>query len=169
MAIPVRSQNLLPGEWGAKQTLSEMRRLVVEAIQSQVPRQLALTLIGFGSVRNPSVFVDILKRWVLMHVTIVDEFEELLISPIVMISEIVQLGKSAGDCDDIAMLSAAILSSIGAQTRLQARFRQSDGSYAHVFCQYMFPYDQGWSDFDPTIGYIPTSYTGETLTEDIIS
>jgi hypothetical protein len=169
MAIPIKSQTLLPGEWGAKQTLSEMKRLTVEAIQSQVPRQLALQLIGNGSVRNPSIFVDILKRWVLMHVTIVDEFEELLISPIVMISEIVQLGKSAGDCDDIAMLSAAILASIGAQVRLQARFKQSDGSYAHVFCQYMFPYDQGWFDFDPTIGYIPTVYTGETLTEDIIS
>jgi len=167
--IPIKSQTLLPGEWGAKQTLCEMRRLVVEAIQSQVPRQLALNLIGFGSVRNPSVFVDILKRWILMHVTIVDEFEELLISPIVMISEIVQLGQTAGDCDDIAMLSASILSSIGAQTRLQARFRQPDGSFAHVFCQFQFPYDSGWSDFDPTIGYIPTVYTGETLTEDIVS
>jgi transglutaminase-like putative cysteine protease len=104
-----------------------------------------------------------------MHVTIVDEFEELLISPIVMISEIVQLGQTAGDCDDIAMLSASILSSIGAQTRLQARFRQPDGSFAHVFCQFQFPYDSGWSDFDPTIGYMPTVYTGETLTEDIVS
>ena len=169
MAIPIKSQTLLPGEWGAKQTLCEMKRLVIEAIQSQVPRQVALQIIGNGSVRNPSIFVNTLKRWVLMHVTIVDEFEELLISPIVMISEIQQTGQTAGDCDDIAMLSASILASIGAQTRLQARFRQPDGSYAHVFCQFMLPYDQGFSDFDPTIGYMPTVYTGETLTEDIVS
>jgi len=159
----------MPGEWGAKQTLAEMKRLVIEAIQSQVPRQVALDLIGYGSVTSPDVLVGILKNWILMRVTIVDEFEELLISPLVMISQIQQTGQSAGDCDDVAMLGASLLASIGAATRLQARFQQADGSYGHVVCQYMFPYDPGWSDFDPTVGFMPLTYSGEVLTVDIIS
>ena len=169
MTIPIRSQTLLPGVWGAKQTLAEMKRLVIEAIQAQTPRTLALSLIGSGSIRNPQIFVEILKRWVLMRVTIIDEFEELLISPLIMISEIDQTGQSAGDCDDVAMLAAAILSSIGARTRLQARFPQPDGSFSHVFCQYQFPEETDWFDFDPTIGYISTNYDGPMLLEDIIS
>jgi hypothetical protein len=162
-------QTLLPGEWGARQTLSEMKRLIVEAIQSQVPRKLALDLLGWGRARNPETFVGILKRWILIHVTVVDEFEELLISPLEMIKDICQNGRTAGDCDDIAMLSASLLASMGAQTRLQARFRQPDGSFAHVFCQYMFPYQNCWSDFDPTIGFMTTVYSGDTLIENIIS
>jgi hypothetical protein len=146
-----------------------MRRLVVESIQSQVPRTFALSLIGSGSACNPDIFVSILKNWVLLHVTIVDEFEELLISPSVMIRDAVANGQAYGDCDDIAMLAAAILSSIGAATRLQARFKQPDGSFGHVFCQYQFPYRDEWLDFDPTIGYMNIAYSGETLIEDIIS
>ena len=169
MKIPILSQTLLPGAWGARQTLAEMVRLTVEAIQSQIPRSIALKLIGSGSVRNPSVFVNILKYWVLNFVTIVDEFEEVLISPLVMISEVETNGQTSGDCDDVSMLSAAILASIGAQTRFQARFQQPDGSFAHVFCQYMFPYDSGWSDFDPTIGYVPTVYNGPMITMDVSS
>ena len=169
MAIPIKSQILFPGEWGAKQTLAEMKRLVLEALQSQIPRTFALSLIGSGCIRNPDIFVSIFKRWILLHVTIVDEFEELLISPSVMIQQAVNSGQTYGDCDDIAMLAAAILSSIGAQTRLQARFKQPDGSYGHVFCQYLFPYETEWRDFDPTIGYCNFAYDGETLVEDIIS
>lgn len=167
--MPIKSQILLPGAWGAKQTLSEMRRLVVEAIHSQLPRNFALHLIGHGAACNPDTFVSIFKSWVLMHVTIIDEFEELLISPIRMIHDAVVNGQAYGDCDDIAMLAAAVLSSIGASTQLQARFKQDDGSFAHVFCQYQFPYQDTWRDFDPTIGYMPTVYSGETLIENIIS
>lgn len=146
-----------------------MSRLVIEAIQSQIPRSVAENLLGTGTIRNPDTFVAILKRWLLTYVTIVDEFEELLISPMVMIDSINSRGQAFGDCDDIAMLAASILASIGALTRFQARFRQPDGSFAHVFCQYKFPYDPEWSDFDPTIGYIQTQYSGETLIQDIIS
>ena len=99
-----------------------MKRLTVEAIQSQIPRSLSLDLIGDGSARNPDVFIGILKRWILLHVVIVDEFEE-VISPLVMINEIAETGRSAGDCDDIAMLAASLIASIGAQVRFEARFR----------------------------------------------
>jgi transglutaminase-like putative cysteine protease len=160
---------LLPGAWGAKQTLVEMKRLIIEAIHSQSPRALALNLLGFGRIRNPENFVDTLKRWFLNYVTIVDEFEELLESPLLMIEQISQTGQTFGDCDDVAMLAASILSSIGAKTRLQARFQQTDGSFSHVFCQYQFPDETEWSDFDPTIGYVATVYDGETMIEDIIS
>ena len=100
---------------------------------------------------------------------IVDEFEEVCISPLVMINEIAETGRSAGDCDDIAMLAASLIAGIGAQVRFEARFPQPDGSFGHVFCQYKFPEQDDFADFDPTIGYMKTDYNGPVLREDVVS
>lgn len=158
----------MPGKVGSFQTLQEMKRLIIEAVQSQKPRQAALDLIRSNYVLNPSIFVEALRNWILLHVTIIDEFEELAISPQMMIDQIESTGMSAGDCDDIAMLSAAMLVSVGAEAQLCACFPQSDGTYGHVFCRYRFP-GMIWSDFDPTIGYNKPHYPDDTLTVDIIS
>jgi transglutaminase-like putative cysteine protease len=146
-----------------------MKRLTIEAIHSQAPRQVALELIRGAHVADPSLFVDALRNWLLIHVDVIDEFEELLISPVLMLDDIDKNGRTGGDCDDIAMLAASILSSIGALTRFAACFPQSDGSYAHVFVQYKFPRDADFQDFDATIGYETPVYPADVLTVDVIS
>jgi hypothetical protein len=150
------------------QTLQEMKRIVIEAIHSQIPRQAAINLIQSSHVPDPELFVACLRNWIEKHVTIVDEFEELLISPSAMIAQVSHIGQTFGDCDDVAMLSAAILASIGARVRLLAVFPQQDGSYAHVISQYAFGRDEDWHDFDGTISFVPR-YPADVLALEIIS
>lgn len=166
----MKKQTLLTGRAGANQTLDEMKRLTVEAIHSQAPRQLALELFRAPCIADPSLFVDAFLNWILIHVDIVDEFEELLISPCRILAEVEAGGRSMGDCDDMAMLSASVLASVGAMARLVACWPNPDGSFQHVFCQYKFPRSDNWRDFDPTRGYNQPDYpTNDLLIVDIIS
>jgi hypothetical protein len=159
---------LLRGRAGSLQTLMEMKRLVIEAIHSQVPRNIALSIVHSGA-SNPDNLVLVLKNWIQVHVYLVDEFEELLISPVVMLDEILLSGKTSGDCDDVAMIAASMLASVGADTRLVAVFRQPDGSYGHVFCQYKFPRQDEWRDFDPTINGVGSYPSDDMLVMEIVS
>lgn len=158
----------MPGRLGAIQTLREMRRLTIEAIHSQLPRHIALDILQLDCSGDPARFVRALESWLRLRVTIIDEFEELLISPKIMIQQIWDKGRSAGDCDDLAMLSAAILASAGAETRFIAVGELTDGSFSHVFTQYRFPNWNDWQSFDITIP-IARPPAGNFLIEEVKS
>lgn len=102
-----------------------------------------------------------------MFVSLADEFEELLISPCRLLLEIQKNGTAFGDCDDISMLAASMLASMGARVRFAAVFPQEDGSYSHVIVQYAFP-NQDWRDFDGTISFNP-EYPPDMITEEVES
>ncbi len=99
---------------------------------------------------------------------IIDEFEELLTSPLLMLAEIEATGRASGDCDDLAMLSASILASIGADVRFIAVGELEDGGFSHVFTQYRFPEWPDWIDFDVTIP-APRERSGRFLIEEVKS
>jgi hypothetical protein len=162
-------QTLWPGKAGALQTLQQMRELIIEAIQSQEPRRIIDDLIRGGFSLSSSDLAYAVRSWLLLHVILVDEYEEVLISPRIMLNNIADLGTATGDCDDMTMLAASLLASAGAQIQLVACFPQPDGSYGHVFCRYLFPNQSAYVDFDPTIGYNVPSYPGDVLTLDVIS
>lgn len=130
---------------------------------------MALQIISGAFVTDPTMIVEALWFWIKMHVTIIDEFEELLISPITMIREIEEKGQSAGDCDDITMLAASIIASAGAETQIKAVFPQSDGSFAHVITAFRFPGMRNFVDFDPTSEDKEPVYPDKCLILDIES
>jgi transglutaminase-like putative cysteine protease len=147
-----------------------MKRLIVEAIHSQIPRELVIRILGTSYARDPAALSLALFNWVMTVVTPLDEFEELLISPLLLIQAIETNGRTYADCDDIAMLSASLLASAGAAVRLAAVFPLPDGSFQHVLTQFRFPSWDNWRDFDPTIGYNKQAYPLEgILYVDIIS
>ena len=146
-----------------------MKELIIEAIQSQEPRRVIDDLIRGGFSLSPADLAYAVRSWLIRHVILVDEFEEVLISPRIMLNNINDLGTATGDCDDMAMLAASLLASAGAQIQLVACFPQPDGSYGHVFCRYQFPNQNGFVDFDPTIGYNVPNYPADVLTLDVIS
>jgi transglutaminase-like putative cysteine protease len=146
-----------------------MKRLTVEAIHSQLPRYAAINLISGASIGNPELFVRALVLWIINRVKVVDEFEELLISPKIMLEEIGRQGYTAGDCDDMAMLAASMLASVGADVRFRAVYPLPDGSYRHVIVEYLFPGQPDWQSIDPRAGIGQKSYPEDSLTMDVIS
>jgi transglutaminase-like putative cysteine protease len=146
-----------------------MKHLTVRAVQNQTARNQALDILRFTGASDPATLARAIFNWILTHVTVVDEYEELLIPPDEMIMTISRTGYACGDCDDVAMLSAALLCSVGAQCRFMAINRQADGSYGHVLTQYHFPKGDIWENFDPTVGYTVIRHNGDAVIMDIIS
>lgn len=146
-----------------------MRRLTIEAIQFQAPRNIAVELISRDFVENPELFAIALYNWLGIRVRVMDEFEELLRSPIVMIDEIERKGMTFGDCDCLAMLSAAILGSAGALVRFRAVEPRADGSYGHVLTEYKFPRSAEWTVFDLTVPANGVTIGNDSLTLEVIS
>jgi len=145
-----------------------MKRLTIQALQSQPIRKQAESLVYYDLASNPHDFARIVSGWIRRHIVIVDEFEEYLQSPIILVDEIREQGRAFGDCDDVAMLGAALLGSLGAFVRFRAIDEQTDGSFGHVFTEFAFPRDQQYYPFDPTINCLPV-WEGNSITVDIIS
>lgn len=157
------------GRAGALQSLSEMKRLTVEAIQSQKPRDIVIGLFNWQYIENPEMFAMALYNWLKARLVIIDEFEELLQSPNILINQIQATGRAFGDCDDTAMLAASILASAGALVRFRAIEPAPDGSFGHVLTEYRFPRTDTWRVFDLTVPGNLVDTGGESVTMDIIS
>lgn len=130
---------------------------------------MALDLIGSAYVTDSRLIAENLRYWLRVHVDIVDEYEELLVSPIRMIREIEDTGGTFGDCDDVTMLAASILASCGAEIKLVAVCPQPDGSFAHVILKYRFPRMEDFVDFDATRDDNYRGYPEQVLTLEVIS
>jgi transglutaminase-like putative cysteine protease len=107
------------GPEGIRATLEIMRRLVRDARKTRDVRELALSLTaptGSGNGKNYFGEVQALTSYVRDQIRYVQDVNEVeTISPP---SEVIRLG--AGDCDDKAILLAALLESIGHPARFVA-------------------------------------------------
>jgi hypothetical protein len=79
----------------------------------------------------------------------VGEPDEMLMTPSRMMDELDARSMIFGDCDDVAMLIAALAISIGLQARFRAVFESEDGYFQHVFAEVKLP-DERWIEIDPT-------------------
>ena len=59
----------------------------------------------------------------------------------------------SGDCDDMAILSGALLESVGVPTRLRL-IGHKPGKFVHIFVDYKNQHGQ-WKTFDPTLALYP--------------
>ncbi len=97
----------------------------------------------------------------------VDEPEELLIDPSVQLNELDAKGVIHGDCDDVSMFTAALLYNLGLRVRFKAVIQGPDGSYQHVFTEYMLRGLDRWIPIDPTINGIPIYAPGDFIVEEL--
>jgi len=75
-------------------------------------------------------------------------------------SPLVTLAQKAGDCDDHAILGAALLQSLGVQTGFRIVSRTGAG-YDHIYAVYHSP--AGWKSFDTTVLMYPGYEFNERL------
>lgn len=147
---------------GTEVTLRRMADLVHGAVWQT--RQKALELVqGSKDTRD---FVAVVRNFVRLHVTVVDEPDEILHSPVYMLGQIERLGRAYGDCDDVAMLVAALLNGLGVPARFRAVNRTDGGSFAHVFTEWYDP-GTGWVAEDPTITHYPVYPPDDFLIQEL--
>jgi transglutaminase-like putative cysteine protease len=125
-------QSIPDGVAGTKATLNIMRRFVREYKKSLPVRELALSLVRpLPGHKNWVGQIKALHRYVQKRIQYVRDIRgvETIATPLVTI----QSGQ--GDCDDQAVLLAALLESIGHRTRFVAIRQTTFGPFVHVFTE----------------------------------
>jgi transglutaminase-like putative cysteine protease len=123
-----------------------MASLVRESMPAA--RIKALELIQTVYATGPADYIEAIRNYVGSSVLLVGEPDELIFSPRLMIRHIDQSGHTYGDCDDAAVLVAALLHALGIPARFKAISRAPDGSYQHVFTEYKM--GDAWIPLDTT-------------------
>ncbi|WP_440999797.1 transglutaminase-like domain-containing protein [Fodinibius sp. SL11] len=111
---------------------------------------------GLPDLRNVDQIADSIYKWMTRNINYVrDPWNiERIQSPDIT------LRQKAGDCDDHAVLSAALLQSLGIQTGFRIVSR-TGRNYDHIYAVYRSP--QGWKSFDTTIAKYPGFEFDESL------
>jgi transglutaminase-like putative cysteine protease len=142
----MRSEWIPPGDEGVAATIAKMKNLVFgnQGVRSYRVREFTLDAVR-GVERGLSE-IDAVFYAVKNHIEFRGEHEETLQSP----EATVNLG--AGDCDDQSMLAAAMLNSLGYETRFKTvALRDSPDELSHVYLQVRHKQSGQWISLDPTV------------------
>lgn len=139
------------GDAGAFATLAQMRQLVRKAQLDPLTREVATSIIRYESPRDGGGQARALREWLATHLQFTKDPRglELLQEPRAMLQVIVERYAVQGDCDDAAILGAALATAVGLPARFRVMaFGAPDAPYQHVVTDVLTP--QGWLDFDIT-------------------
>lgn len=138
------------GQAGGLDTLHRMRQLIRSQIALPIVRLTTATIVaGTGTDADRQVYL--IRRWLAAHIGFLRDPDghELLQSPAVVLQMVGEHGAADVDCDDVAMLGAAMGLSIGLRAQLQ--LIGAWGGYSHVWCDLGAPLGiTQWIDLDIT-------------------
>jgi transglutaminase-like putative cysteine protease len=140
-----------PGDAGTLATLDAMRAVAGASAQSWQVRDVAAQLVQ-GEPRDPMEHANLVGNWVIQHTEFLPDPSnaEALLVPEDALQLIAEHGVVQCDCDDVAMLTAALGMSIGLRARFVAvAFDSSGAPFAHVWCDLGDPSGQHWLTVDP--------------------
>jgi transglutaminase-like putative cysteine protease len=148
----VQTLPIASGDMGTAQTVAVMRRLVDTAILNPGFRAYAVriaTQYGRDGINQAHG----IRQWLEDHVEFIRDPDrvELLQDPVATLNAIVQCDRIAMDCDDVAMLGAAMGRAVGLRARfIVAAFRSPRAPYQHVWSELSDSRQREWVDLDIT-------------------
>lgn len=133
----VRRSKRAGGDYGVIQTLRKMAGHIREASIDPAIVSLARDLVLPAGRRAIDEKIWLIRDWLSGHTKWVpDPLEaEYLVPPRALLDRIHSSGIAAGDCDDIAMLGAALLRAVGIRGRLRAVSFAPFKNFQHVFAE----------------------------------
>jgi hypothetical protein len=152
----------LGGDAGVEQTIGVMRQLIDEAMADPSFVNQAVSIVGSAPAHDEVAELQAIYNFVDRNIRFVKDpvTKEKLIPP----QELLKVG--AGDCDDIAMLTAALLMAVGYPARLVTVAAAQCGSdFSHVYTEGELPPGSGnWIPLDSArpdsqFGLAPQTYT----------
>jgi hypothetical protein len=150
---PMKQFWLPGGDAGVQKTVGMMEQITAgpKGVGSSLVKSAAMDAVR-GTVRDVTEIQGIFQ-WVKQHIEFRDEAEETLQSP----EATLRLG--AGDCDDHAMLAAALAGSLGYNWGFKtvAVTRDSPEHYSHVYAVVQDKRSGQWVPMDTTV---KNSYAG---------
>jgi transglutaminase-like putative cysteine protease len=164
MAYTVREVTIPTGDGGTRATLGVMYALIVAASKHPNVRDMAMNIMRTEKLK-PSTSIYALREWIRLVVPFVRDpvTAEALTDPVAMIARIEEQGRAPGDCDDVAMLVAAMALAVGFRARLAVvGFRgtapmplaaglDSADPFLHIWCEVASPTGTlVWTEMDTT-------------------
>jgi transglutaminase-like putative cysteine protease len=134
------------GDAGIRATVQQMEKLLYgsKGVKSWTVRQAAIEAVRGVERGQPEI--DSVFEWVRDNIEFRGEYGELLQSPEATIN------LAAGDCDDQSTLIAALLSSLGFETRFRTiAMREDPSEYSHVYAEVRDKQTGGWIPLDTTV------------------
>lgn len=133
-----------------ERTIGAMRAIVMHAIDASIVRGLSISLSPGEPDSNHS-YGRVLRiyNYLLRNIRFKPDPPgvELVRTPEQLISEISRMGFANGDCDDRAMLAAALLEALGIPAAFVVVGRAERGPFSHVLPAAMIRPDE-WVPFD---------------------
>lgn len=149
---PVSLVPIASGDLGVTQTVAMMRRLVERAIVNPGFRRFAVRLAQEHGRDNINQALGI-RSWLTDHVTFMKDPDrvELLQDPVLLLTQIVHEDVVGMDCDDVAMLGAALGRAVGLRARfVVVGFREPNAPYQHVWAELSDHKEREWINLDIT-------------------
>jgi transglutaminase-like putative cysteine protease len=131
---------------------------IIETYRDQpFVRQMALKLTsdiqknprtGLSDMRNNDAIADAIYDYIISH----DVYAHDPVGIERLQTPDVTIQAGAGDCEDMAILSAVLLESVGVPTRIRL-IGETPDTFSHIFIQYKS--GGQWKSFDPTLALYP--------------
>lgn len=149
------------GESGVRATLAAMSKITKQYRKHPIVRELALSIVARVPEKKWRLEAEAILKWVQTNIRYVKDVRgvETLHTPV----ELLQLRQ--GDCDDMSMLSAALLESLGHPTRFAA-VGINGGNFSHVFTQTKI--GGKWVTLECTMKDFPLGKTPQKITRHMI-
>lgn len=162
--------NLPRGDAGARATLEVMRKIVNDSLASPTVRETAVGLVRDTAQRDRLAQARAIRRFLQDRMRFLSDplGVELLHTPEYLLKEIGRRGIIQADCDDAAILGAALAKNIGipAYFRALAFWDAKRTPYQHVYTLLQTP--QGVLDLDTTRpAPMPRPPIGRALTVEV--
>lgn len=141
------------GDAGTFATLRAMQELSRRAALVPMVRQTAGQLVQAVPYDKGNVHADLIRRWIEPRVYFLADptYAEALHAPEWSLRQILTRGTVGLDCDDVAMLAAALGLSIGLRARFVAvGFNSPEAPFRHVWTDLAALNRPAWVSVDPT-------------------
>lgn len=148
--VPVRLESLPADPDGqTRTTLEHMRAVVNASLRTPAVLETAAGIVQGIDGRDTVGQADALRRWLAMHLAFLPDpqGQETLRTPLYQLELIARGRRAQVDCDDAAILSAALGKAIGLEARFVA-LAFKGGPYRHVLTELRTT--RGWRDMDVT-------------------
>lgn len=147
-ALPLAS-----GDFGTWMTLRSMRGMVLRQYLLPIVRLTATQIVAGLGGKDGVLQAEAIRRWVDNHVEFLRDPDgaEMLHGPSWQLDQINIMKRVYVDCDDVAMLAAALGKSIGLRARfVVVAFDYPNAPYRHVWTE-LAPINKNvWTDVDIT-------------------
>jgi transglutaminase-like putative cysteine protease len=132
----VNVQRIAGGDLGALQTISRMRQLVNSSLTDPAVIQTARSVVALCPPRDINCRAQSIREWLSDHFQFENDPRgvELITTPRYLLDRIAARYYAQGDCDDAAILGAALGKAVGLRARFVILgFHRPAAPYSHVF------------------------------------